>query len=102
MFENTGFDYFDTNSAPNASVSINLERCKQIHLHPSLITLTKDPYKDTTIKQHLESKVICAQLTHDDSNRESIEEDLERRHEAVGRGVKAKDAYRRFCERTFQ
>jgi len=65
---------FTTNTLSSeygSSVSQAQELIEQRHLHPSIITLSKDPYKSISISEYSKSRVVCASLEQDDHNVEN-------------------------------
>lgn len=73
------------------------------HLHPSMITLAKDPFKTIAISDHCRPKVCCAKLViqpgDDGFSRESYDEDERLKKEATSHNFKKKDAYQHHCKR---
>ena len=77
------------------------------HLHPSLITLSQDPFKNIPIQFHCNTRVVCAKLCaveegSDGFNRESVEEAEQLKLEASCKDLKRKDAYTNFCRRIYK
>lgn len=81
----------------NCGQSQAQENIEREHLHPSLITLSKDPFKSISISEYAKSRVVCASLEQDDHNIEN--ENL--KEEAVKKGQKRKEAYQNHALRVF-
>jgi len=74
------------------------EMVEKEHLHPSLITLSKDPFKSISISEYAKSRVVCASLEQDDHNQEN--EAL--KEEAIKKGQKRKEAFQNHALRVFR
>lgn len=48
------------------------EEDEEAHLHPSLITLGKDPFKDVTVSSYSRSRIVAASLEEVDRGEENI------------------------------
>jgi hypothetical protein len=67
------------------------------HLHPSILTLCKDPYKTISISEYSKSRVVCASLDGDDHL-----EDERLKAEALKKGQKRNEAFENHARRIYK
>ena len=96
MFEpNLDFSYVDT----------KVGRLKSdTELHPSIVTLAKDPFRNIPLQEHNKTRVICAKLDRDNSaydREQRLKEDDKLKSEAFEKLTKAK-AYEIHSKRVYE
>lgn len=74
------------------------ENDEEGHLHPSLITLSRDPFKGVQVEEYNQSRIVCASLEDKDHG----VEDKELQSEAVREVVKRKEAFNSHAKRVYR
>ena len=85
-------DILDCKRSPDTEEDI-----KGDHLHPSIVTLCKDPFKGLTVNDFSKSRVVCASLEEEDHGNE----DNQLKAEAVRPVLRRKEAFNSFARRTY-
>ena len=92
IIHNSTGEFLSTKRAPDTE-----EDYKGDHLHPSIVTLSQDPFKGLGATEFSKSRVICASLEENDHGTE----DEKLKSEAVRPVLRRKEAFNAFARRTY-